>query len=397
MSGLARALAAGALVAAFAAASRAETPPGELVEGVDVERRGAEVLIHVRFRVPVSYQRHAPVDHGKSLRVYTGLERVAQSATRGSLRLPPTDMVTPFTVRFPEADGALLIEFDEPTPFDVHASGHGITVSVPVRAGARDHVVITRDWSVRPIDPAEIEATLAAPAAPEAQTAAADAKPDEAPPPAEPFAASVQLAGFSGGGSGLFAVPVESLKALRYATVVRQEQDWSCGSAALATLLTHHYHHPLTEAEALQEMLASGDAHKVRREGFSLLDMKRYLERLGYQANGFETGLDRLARARVPAIVIVNDNGYRHFVVVKGLRHGNVLVGDPARGNRVMARAAFEAIWERGIVFVITSRREGVAFDFSADWRYLAAPLGPAVGRDSLAAALLVRPGPNDF
>ena len=56
-----------------------------------------------------------------------------------------------------------------------------------------------------------------------------------------------------------------------------------------------------------------------------------------------------------------------------------------------------ELLLENRIVFVITSRREGVAFNFSEDWRFMAAPLGEAVGRQSLATALMTRAGPNDF
>ena len=46
----------------------------------------------------------------------------------------------------------------------------------------------------------------------------------------------------------------------------------------------------------------------------------------------------------LPAIVLLNDRGYRHFVVVKGLRDGRVLLGDLARGTRAMSRARFEAL-----------------------------------------------------
>ncbi len=215
--------------------------------------------------------------------------------------------------------------------------------------------------------------------------------------PAVASSSGAQIVGYAGGGNGAYVVPVHSLQEVRFTTVVRQRQDWSCGSAALATLLTYHYNHPITERQALEAMYARGDQAKIRTEGFSLLDIKLFLESLNFQADGFETGLDNLAKAAVPAIVVINDNGYNHFVVVKGLRHGNVLLGDPAKGIRVISRSEFEAIWEKRIVFVITSRRDGVAFNATADWRYMAAPLGEAMSRDSLASMLLFRPGPNDF
>ena len=369
---------------------------GELIDGVDVERRGNVALITIRFTVPIAYERHAPADAGRRLRIWPGLKGALWSATRGTLRVPHTDMVPLFTVSYPEPDDSLLIEFDRPTRFDVHPNTHSIAVSVPVLPGAGDWVVITRDWAVGPVDPREVRAALAASAATVDEAPPEPAQPEPPAPPVR-FESGVQLAGFAGGGNGTYTLRLDSIKDVRFGTVVRQQQDWSCGSAALATLLTYHYNHPMSETEALNAMFARGNQAKIRREGFSLLDMKVYLESLGYQANGFETSLERLARVKVPAIVIINDNGYNHFVVVKGLRHGNVLLGDPAKGNRVVSRETFEAMWENRIVFVITSRREGVAFNFSEDWRFMAAPLGAAVSRDGLGSLLMTRHGPNDF
>jgi predicted double-glycine peptidase len=385
---------AAALILPATAAAQAR---GELIEGVDVERRGGEALITVRFTVPIAYQRHAPVESGASLRVYPGIPGAELSPTKGTLRLPLTDMVPRFTVSYPEPDGALLIEFDRPTRFEVHPNSQSISVTVPVLGGAKDWVVITRDWALAPVDPDAVAAALAAPPVQLAQAPAEEPAPAAAPGPVVQFDSRVDLFGLAGGGNGSYSIRVDSMKEVRFGTIIRQQQDWSCGSAAVATLLSYHYNHPVTEAEALQAMYARGNQQRIRREGFSLLDMKIYLESLGYQANGFETSLERLARVKVPAIVIINDLGYNHFVVVKGLRHGNVLLGDPAKGNRVVSRETFEAMWENRIVFVITSRREGVAFNHSEDWRFMAAPLGEAVSREGLGALLLTRAGPNDF
>jgi predicted double-glycine peptidase len=402
MTGFARVLAAVLVCVGCTTGAHAQTARAELIDGVDIERRGNEALIHIRFSVPIEYSRHTPADSGDSLRIYPGLTGAANGTSRGMLRLPQTDMVPQFIVTYPESDDALLIQFDRPTRFEVAPDRHSITVTVPVLPGARDWVVITREWSITPYDhAAAIRAALTASVVEgtvEAATAAEEeAEQAQLPEPAVVFQSGVQLAGFAGGGGGSFNLRLDSMKQVRFGTIVRQEQDWSCGSAALATLLTYHYNHPMSEAEALEAMFARGNQAKIRREGFSLLDIKTFLESLGYQANGFETSLDRLVRVKVPAIVIVNDSGYNHFVVVKGLRHGNVLLGDPAKGNRVVSRAAFEQMWENKIVFVITSRREGVAFNFSEDWRFMSAPLGDAVSREGLGALLMTRHGPNDF
>src|SRR5215216_3031977 len=131
---------------------------------------------------------------------------------------------------------------------------------------------------------------------------------------------------------------VWSLRELKIRSVILQQYDYSCGSAAMATLLTYHYDHPINEEVAFRAMFDNGDQDKIQREGFSLLDMKRFLDAQGYLADGFEVSLDDLANAGVPAVVLLVDNGYHHFVVIKGIRNNKVLLGDPAVGMRVVTR-----------------------------------------------------------
>ena len=137
------------------------------------------------------------------------------------------------------------------------------------------------------------------------------------------------------GAGGFFRVPVMSLKEKRWTYVVRQQFDFSCGSAAVATLLTYHYDMPVQEAQVFEEMFLRGDQPKIRAEGFSLLDMKHYLDRRGLRSDGFRMSLDKLAEIGVPGIVLMNTGGYRHFVVVKGIEAERILVADPAFGTTI--------------------------------------------------------------
>jgi hypothetical protein len=214
-----------------------------------------------------------------------------------------------------------------------------------------------------------------------------------------PFAGAgqVTLYGVLGGNTGEYSVRVTSLKEAKFRSTVKQQFDYSCGSAALATLLTHHYRDPVTEPQVFQYMYERGDQAKIQREGFSLLDIKVYLESHGYTADGFETSLERLAQAGVPAIVLMTDNGYHHFVVIKGLQDGKVLVGDPSMGSRVLSVREFEGLWANRIVFVITNKRDVAVFNATVDWNAGKAPLGMAVVRESLANTMLFMRGRNDF
>src|SRR3546814_13961367 len=87
----------------------------------------------------------------------------------------------------------------------------------------------------------------------------------------------------------------------------------------------------------------------------------------------------------LPAIVLLNDRGYRHFVVVKGLRSGRVLVGDPARGPRSLTRRDFGRLWDNNGLFVLHNRREPAEFNHSRLWlRAHPAPPETSGGRTTL-------------
>ena len=200
------------------------------------------------------------------------------------------------------------------------------------------------------------------------------------------------------GMGGQYVVPVTSIKEARFRATMRQQYDFSCGSAAIATLLTHQYGLPVTEQMVFEGMYAGGDRQKIRSEGFSLLDMKRYLKGIGFEADGFIQPLDKLAAAGLPAIVLISEKGYHHFVVLKGLRDGRVLIGDPATGTRAMTRSGFESVWVNRLLFVIHNRQQSAIFNDVADWRAApTAPLATATERESIFNTLIPKLGPGDF
>ncbi len=197
---------------------------------------------------------------------------------------------------------------------------------------------------------------------------------------------------------GAYSVPAVSMKESRYSAMIRQQFDFSCGSAALSTLLTYHYRFPVSEQIVFEEMFAKGDQDKIKQEGFSLLDMKRYLEAHGFEADGFEAPLARLSSAGIPAIVLINEHGYNHFVVIKGLRDERVLIGDPSGGTRAMSLKSFESIWVNQILFVISNHQDVAAFNQASDWRVaVKAPLGSSINRQGLGQLVMPKFGASDF
>jgi uncharacterized protein len=197
---------------------------------------------------------------------------------------------------------------------------------------------------------------------------------------AEPSGAQVRTHGEAGGS---FSVSVMSWRDIPFRTVVRQQYDYSCGSAAVATLLRFHYGVSVGEAEVFQSMFDRGDQARIRQVGFSMLDMRAYLETRGYSADGLRLSLDRLASLNLPAIALISHDNYRHFVVVKGVSADRVLVGDPTFGLQTYTREEFEAVWN-GVVLAVRHQPAGAAapaYNRQEEWRpWVVAPLDEARG-----------------
>jgi predicted double-glycine peptidase len=195
-----------------------------------------------------------------------------------------------------------------------------------------------------------------------------------------------------------YPIRLTSLKEARFRNTIRQKYDFSCGSAAVATLLTYQYGYPIDEQTAFDVMFTNGDRAKIGKEGFSLLDIKRFLASKGFDADGFAVPLEKLDDEGIPAIVLINERGYHHFVVVKGYKNGRVLVGDPARGTRSMSRRRFDAMWNNHIVFVIHNERDRAIFNSPRDWAVApAAPISEGIERNGLAPIVLPKRGPGDI
>lgn len=134
-------------------------------------------------------------------------------------------------------------------------------------------------------------------------------------------------------------VPLKSWKTLRDERVVKQDLDYSCGAAALATLLSEYYRQPVSEAELLKAM-DKGDG----RASFD--DMQRALPAFGFKAQGFAASYAQLARLKMPVVVYLKHRKDDHFSVLRGIDGNTVWLADPSLGNRSYSRAQFLHMWE---------------------------------------------------
>ena len=156
------------------------------------------------------------------------------------------------------------------------------------------------------------------------------------------------------GGHSTEPVQVYPYQYYKYKHIVHQAFDYSCGSAALTTILQYHLGLNVTEKDAMEGMLEHGEKEKIiARRGFSLLDMKRYVATLGSDSGGFRATMEDLQKLGQPAIVPIDYAGFKHFVVVKGIRNDRVFIADPSAGNIAFSVGEFAKLWDKGTLFVI--------------------------------------------
>ena len=156
------------------------------------------------------------------------------------------------------------------------------------------------------------------------------------------------------GGAVVFK-PIQSVRERKFADLVQQKTDFSCGAAALATILRQAYWLDVNEEQIIEGMLAHSDHDVVRVQGFSMLDMKRYVESLGMRARGYRVQLDALQSVRIPVVVLMDVRGYKHFVVMQKVHNGWVYIGDPVLGHKRYKIEDFVKGWN-GILFAVIGR-----------------------------------------
>lgn len=132
---------------------------------------------------------------------------------------------------------------------------------------------------------------------------------------------------------------VQSWKTLRDARIVKQDLDYSCSAASLATLLNEFYGQSVTE-EALLKAMDKGDLRA------SFEDMQKALPQFGFKAQGFAASYEQLMRLKAPVVVYLKHRKDDHFSVLRGIDENTVWLADPSLGNRTYSKAQFLEMWQ---------------------------------------------------
>lgn len=122
---------------------------------------------------------------------------------------------------------------------------------------------------------------------------------------------------------------------------VLQHSEMDCSAACLSTIC--RFYGKEVSINTAREMA------RVRQEGASLANIIRALQEMGFKAQAFESTIDQLRSARLPAIA--NWRGY-HWVVVHEVGEKTVTVADPAEGLVVHPIEKWMEGWARFTIFV---------------------------------------------
>jgi predicted double-glycine peptidase len=153
-----------------------------------------------------------------------------------------------------------------------------------------------------------------------------------------------------------FSVFVRNAKEIRTAGVVLQQRDFSCGAAALATVLNKFWGENTNETAllvAIATTLSRAELEERIKNGLTLTDLKRVCDRFGYTTVLGKLTVDKLADIKVPLIVGITVNDYDHFVVVRGADSKFVYLADPAVGKMRVPLEEFAQQWQKNAVLVV--------------------------------------------
>ncbi len=145
-------------------------------------------------------------------------------------------------------------------------------------------------------------------------------------------------------------------KTLKQNNIVMQKRDYSCGAAALATVLQYYWGDEVSEDQVLVTLdkMLSGEEKRDRiKNGLTISDLRRAAVKMKYVASVGTMDFNELAESKVPLIVGISPDGHDHFVVYRGTNCRWVYVADPIRGNIRLTVSEFVSQWQKNAVLVV--------------------------------------------
>jgi predicted double-glycine peptidase len=141
--------------------------------------------------------------------------------------------------------------------------------------------------------------------------------------------------------------------------LVTQGLDYSCGAAALATIAKYFWGDDVGELDFIKialQILTPEEFRDRQKNGLTLEDLKNVALKANYFSTVGRLKFNQLRESKVPLIVGVDIEGYKHFVVVRGTDDDYVYLADSIRGNLRIRHSEFKKQWQKNLVLVVAKR-----------------------------------------
>lgn len=138
---------------------------------------------------------------------------------------------------------------------------------------------------------------------------------------------------------GIADADIVTFKDLRDERIQKQQLDFSCGAASVATVLRSYYGIDVTENDILN-LLDDDNRYTFR-------DLANVVAKWNFHGVGMEIGFSDLKNLKIPAIAYIRYRETDHFTVIRGMSPGIVQLADPAFGNRRFRDRLFRKYWEQ--------------------------------------------------
>ena len=146
------------------------------------------------------------------------------------------------------------------------------------------------------------------------------------------------------------SVNAKSNTSEQFQGIIQQKNDYSCGTATIATLIQGLYGKEITEQEVVDVILKDKNettVKEIKEKGYSLLNLQNGSTKLGYKAMWRKVAPQYLPMIKQPVVLLIGlKSEFPHFVVLKGIIDGEAYLADPIRGN---IRIDYNKLIEEGI------------------------------------------------
>jgi ATP-binding cassette subfamily B protein len=126
-----------------------------------------------------------------------------------------------------------------------------------------------------------------------------------------------------------------------------QKDQSDCGVACLLSII--NYHGGTSRLEYLREI--SG----TTKHGTTMLGLYQAAQKIGFDIEGLETGMEYLKNMQEPCILhTIKNNRLQHYIIVYDFDGKNFIVGDPGEGVRKMPENELNDIWKSKALLKLT-------------------------------------------